>query len=200
MRHLKKGRKLGRNPNHQRALLKNLVISILMTERDEDDYDGNQPKVPGRIITTLPKAKEVRPLLEKCITIAKKAQKHIKAAEEFGTSASRHSTEWKRWRESEAWQNWNKAIAPALAARRRVMKLIGNNKEAVTILFDVVAPRFEDRNGGYTRILKLFKPRLGDAGQRAILEFVGKNDRAKRRTAQKPRIEVEENKGGTATE
>ena len=191
MRHLNKGRKLGRNPNHQRALLKNLVISILMTERDPDEFDGNKPKEPGRIITTLPKAKEVRPLLEKCITIAKKAQKHIRAAEEFGTKASRNSTEWKRWRESEAWQNWNKTIAPALAARRRVMQLIGNNKEAVSILFDVVAPRFEDRNGGYTRILKLFTPRLGDAGKRAILEFVGKNDRSKKRRAQKPEMEVE---------
>ena len=190
MRHLKKGRKLGRNPNHQRALLKNLVISILMTERDAE-FDDNKPKTPGRIITTLPKAKEVRPLLEKCITIAKKAQKHIKAAEEFETSANRNSTEWKQWRESESWQHWNKAIAPALAARRRVMKLIGNNKEAVSILFDVVAPRFEDRNGGYTRILKLFTPRLGDAGKRAILEFVGKNDRPKKRRAQKPTVEEE---------
>jgi len=187
MRHLKKGRKLGRNPNHQRALLKNLVISILMTERDAEG-DDNTPKTPGRIITTLPKAKEVRPLLEKCITIAKKAQKHIEAAKEFGTTATRQSTEWKRWRESEAWQNWNKTIAPAVAARRRVMQLIGNNKEAVSILFDVVAPRFEDRNGGYTRILRLAKPRLGDAGQRAILEFVGKNDRAKKRV-HKPRVE-----------
>ena len=188
MRHLSKGRKLGRNPHHQRALLKNLVISILMTERDAE-HDDNRPKTPGRIITTLPKAKEVRPLLEKCITIAKKAQKHIKAAEEFGTTASRNSTEWKRWRESEEWQNWNKAIAPALAARRRITQLIGNNKEAISILFNVVAPRFEDRNGGYTRILKLFKPRLGDAGQRAILEFVGKNDRSKKRRAQKPSVE-----------
>ena len=196
MRHLKKGRKLGRNPNHQRALLKNLVISILMTERDPDDYDkgpdekGKPPYVPGRIITTLPKAKEVRPLLEKCITIAKKAQRHIREAEQFETTAKRGSTEWKSWRESEQWQHWNRAIAPALAARRRVMKLIGNNKEAVAILFDVVAPRFEDRDGGYTRILKLFKPRLGDASKRAILEFVGQNDRVKKRT-QKPRVEVD---------
>ena len=186
MRHLNKGRKLGRNPNHQRALLKNLVISILMTERDAES-EKNAPKTPGRIITTLPKAKEVRPLLEKCITIAKKAQKHLQAAEEFATAAARYSTEWKRWRESETWQNWNKAMAPAIAARRRVLKLIGN-KEAVSILFDVVAPRFEDRDGGYTRILKLYKPRLGDAGQRAILEFVGNNDRTNKRS-QKPRVE-----------
>jgi large subunit ribosomal protein L17 len=188
MRHLSKGRKLGRNPNHQRALLKNLVVSILITERDADEHDENKPKVKGRIVTTLPKAKEVRPLLEKCITIAKKAQKHIQAAKEFETTASRNSTEWKKWRESETWQNWNKTIAPALAARRRVMQLIGNNHEAVSILFDVIAPRFEDRNGGYTRILKLFKPRLGDAGKRAIIEFVGKNDRKQKRT-QKPSVE-----------
>ncbi|GHT16053.1 50S ribosomal protein L17 [Planctomycetales bacterium] len=182
MRHLNKGRKLGRNPSHQRALLKNLIISILMTERDAE-HDDNAPKTKGRIVTTLPKAKEVRPLLEKCITIAKNAQKHIAASAEFETKAARNSTEWKQWRESEKWQQWNKAISPVLAARRRVMQLIGNNKEAVQILFDVVAPRFVDRNGGYTRILKLFKPRLGDAGKQAIIEFVGKNDRTAKRSA-----------------
>lgn len=177
MRHMNKGRKLGRNPNHQRALLRNLVVAILMTE--SQDNDDNTPKVPGRIITTMPKAKEVRPLLEKCITIAKKAQKHQQAANLLEVNASRGTTEWKNWRESDKWQEWNKAIAPALTARRRVLQLIGN-KEAVKILFDVVAPRFEDRPGGYTRILRLYKPRLGDAGQRVILEFVGKNDRTKK--------------------
>ena len=182
-----KGRKLGRNPNHQRALLRNLIVSILMTERDAEG-DENAPKTPGRIVTTLPKAKEVRPLLEKCITIAKKAQKHLRAAEKLQAKAERGTTEWKKWRESESWQEWNKAMAPALAARRRALQIIGN-KEAVKILFDTVAPRFEDRNGGYTRILKLFKPRLGDAGQRAILEFVGKNDRVKARS-QRPKVEA----------
>ncbi|MDR0521927.1 MAG: 50S ribosomal protein L17 [Planctomycetaceae bacterium] len=187
MRHLNKGRKLGRNPNHQRALLKNLVVSILMTERDAE-VDTNKPAVPGRIVTTLPKAKEVRPLLEKCITVAKNARKHIAAAGEFATSAKRGSAEWKKWRESQQWQDWNKAMAPAVAARRRITQLIGNHKEAISILFDVVAPRFENRSGGYTRILKLFKPRLGDAGKRAILEFVGSNDRVKQHS-QKPQVE-----------
>lgn len=189
MRHMKKGRKLGRNPNHQRALLKNLIVSILMTEREDAAEDDNTPKEPGRIITTLPKAKEVRPLLEKCVTVAKNAQKHLDAAKEFESGAERGSSEWKKWRESERWQEWNKAIAPALAARRRALQLIGN-KEAVRILFDVVAPRFTDRNGGYTRILKLFDRRLGDAGKRAILEFVGKNDRVKSRTS-RPKVAVE---------
>jgi large subunit ribosomal protein L17 len=179
MRHLKKGRKLGRNPSHQRALLKNLIIAILKTETDDIEGIKNAAKNPGRIITTLPKAKEVRPLLEKCVTIAKKAQVHLRAAKELEITAERGTQEWRNWRESEIWQKWNHAMAPALAARRRLLKLIGN-KDAVRILFDIVAPRFEDRNGGYTRILKLFAKRVGDAGQRAILEFVGKNNRITR--------------------
>ena len=63
------------------------------------------------------------------------------------------------------------------------------NKEAVEILFAHIAPRFMERPGGYTRILKLSKPRLGDNGKRAILEFVGKNDRAAKK-ASKPSFET----------
>jgi large subunit ribosomal protein L17 len=51
------------------------------------------------------------------------------------------------------------------------------DKQAVQLLFEEIAPRFADRTGGYTRVLKLAKPRLGDAGPRAILEFVGVHDR-----------------------
>jgi large subunit ribosomal protein L17 len=53
-----------------------------------------------------------------------------------------------------------------------VIQLLGD-KQAARILFERVAPRFVDRPGGYTRILKLATPRLGDAGPRAIIEFVG---------------------------
>lgn len=59
-----------------------------------------------------------------------------------------------------------------MTARRRVTTLLGD-KQAARILFEKVAPRFADRPGGYTRILKLATPRLGDAGARAMLEFVG---------------------------
>ncbi|HBT77788.1 MAG TPA: 50S ribosomal protein L17 [Planctomycetaceae bacterium] len=193
MRHRTKGRILGRNPNHQRALLRNLVISLVMTERAhvmserQLELDENKPKYPGRIITTLEKAKEVRPLVEKCVTLARKAQKHLRDAAEFGTSAERGSSQWKQWRQSEQWAKWNQAMGPALALRRRAIKLIGD-RTAVRILFEVLGPRFEDRQGGYTRILKLAKPRLGDAGRRAILEFVGKHDRV-RAKAEKPVVE-----------
>ena len=59
---------------------------------------------------------------------------------------------------------------------RRCVTLLGN-KEAVQILFDEIAPRFADRPGGYTRVIRLAQPRLGDSGQQAILEFVGVRDR-----------------------
>ena len=58
--------------------------------------------------------------------------------------------------------------------------LLGN-KQAAKFCFEVVAPRFADRPGGYTRILRLAKPRLGDAGTRAILEFVGVRDRVSKK-------------------
>ena len=178
MRHRKSGRKLGRNPNHQRALLKSLASALFLTEKPDEMYAStdSRPKRPGRIVTTLPKAKEVRPLVEKCITIARKAQKHIREAASLKTNAERGSDQWRQWRNGEQWQKWNKAIAPAVAMRRRIIQLTGS-KEAATVLFDVIGPRFENRNGGYTRILKLATPRLGDAGARAILEFVGQNDR-----------------------
>ena len=64
MRHRRKGRTLGRCPSHQRALLRNLASALILTERDAEDED-NRPKVKGRIITTLQKAKEVRPLVER---------------------------------------------------------------------------------------------------------------------------------------
>jgi len=172
MRHRRKGRVLGRSPSHQRALLRNLAAALMLTERKTDADEVGAPKVSGRIVTTLAKAKEVRPLVERCVTIAKRGLAAAERARQFGTSAARDSADWKRWRESEQWRSWAKAMAPAVAARRRVVQLLGD-KKAARIAFEHVAPRFVDRPGGYTRILKLATPRLGDAGPRAILEFVG---------------------------
>ena len=181
MRHRRRGRKLGRNPNHQRALLRSLASALFLTERDAE-LDDNKPKVKGRIITTIEKAKEVRPLVERCITIARRALPHQEAADQLEPNADRNSEQWRAWRKSERWQEWNQTIAPVVAARRRALRLLGN-KQAVRILFDEIAPRFADRDGGYTRVLRLAKPRLGDAGTRAILELVGKNDRVRRKAA-----------------
>ncbi len=189
MRHRKRGRTLGRSSSHKKAMLKNLASSLFLTERETDDLESNAPKVKGRVVTTLEKAKEVRPLVEKCVTIARRSLASQQAAETFGTNAERNSSAWKSWRQGENWQKWNAAMAPAVAARRRALQLLGD-KQAVRILFDDIAPRMADRDGGYTRILRLAKPRLGDAGTRAILEFVGKNDRVTVKS-EKPAFEDE---------
>jgi large subunit ribosomal protein L17 len=183
MRHRKRGRVLGRAPSHRKAMLKNLASALFLTERDAED-DENKPEIQGRIVTTVAKAKEVRPLVEKCVTIACKALHHVDASREHGTDAPRNSDKWKEWRKSDRWHKWAAAIAPAVASRRRLQQLLGD-KLAVTVLLSTVAPRFRERRGGYTRVVKLAKPRLGDAGPRAILEFVGVRDRKVAR-AEKP--------------
>jgi len=186
MRHRRKGRVLGRSPSHQRALLRNLAAALMLTEREAEAGEVGAPKVAGRIVTTVAKAKEVRPLVERCITIAKHGLVAIEKAREFGTTADRDSAEWKQWRQSDRWRQWAHAVSPAVQARRRVVQLLGD-KQAARILFERVAPRYADRPGGYTRILKLATPRLGDAGPRAVLELVGADIAAGRAAA--PRVE-----------
>lgn len=185
MRHRRKGRVLGRSPSHQRALLRNLASALMLTEREFEADEPGAAKVRGRIVTTLAKAKEVRPLVERCVTIAKHGLAASRKAAEHGTTAQRDSAAWKQWRSGEQWRQWARAMAPAVKARRRVVQLLGD-KQAARIVFETIAPRFVDRPGGYTRILKLATPRLGDAGPRAILEFVGAEASAR---PQQPRVE-----------
>lgn len=197
MRHRRRGRKLGRNPKHQRALLRNLASSLILTERDDPDED-NAPRVKGRVVTTLHKAKEVRPLVEKCVTIARRSLPAQEEARQLGTTSERNSGAWRTWRQSEQWQQWSQAMAPVVAARRHVLRLLGN-QEAVRILFADIAPRFADRNGGYTRIVRLAQPRLGDAGVQAIIEFVGVRDRVIQRS-ERPAFDTTDSEDTTAAE
>ncbi len=113
MRHQKAGRHLNRTPSHRRALFRNQMTSLILTLKDwPDESVPGKPEVPGRIITTLAKAKELRPMIEKLITLAKKSQAHEDAAEQFATSADRNTTEWKEWRKSDRWQKWHEAQPP----------------------------------------------------------------------------------------
>ena len=116
MRHRKNGRKLNRTASHKRAMLSNMATSLLLHER---------------IVTTVPKAKELRTVVEPLITLAKKGDLH---------------------------------------ARRKALSIVAD-QEAVAKLFDELAGRFEDRQGGYTRVVKI-GPRRGDNAPMAFIELV----------------------------
>ena len=117
MRHRNAGFKLGRNTSHRRALLRNLVTSVLVEDRVE---------------TTLAKAKAVRPHVEKMITLGKKGDLH---------------------------------------SRRQALSYMMTAK-SVDRLFDTVAPRYKDRQGGYLRIVRTGFQQ-GDGAEKAFIELLG---------------------------
>lgn len=178
MRHRVAGRTLNRNASHRKAMFRNMAASLIKTLRNVEGAENN-PEVPGRITTTIPKAKELRPFIEKLITLAKKGVATEKNGAPFATKAAKNTAEWKAWRESETWSKWAQAMSPSIEARRRAFAKL-RDKDAVEILFEDLAPRFADRQGGYTRIVKLAKFRIGDATRHCFIEFVGENDRVKR--------------------
>lgn len=134
MRHLKHGYKLGRNPAHRRATLRNLVTNLIEKER---------------IHTTLRRAKAARPLAERMITLGKRDSLH---------------------------------------SRRQAAAFL-MTPNATKKLFADLAPRFADRPGGYTRIVRSGW-RIGDGAELAILEFLGtelkKKDKKRKRHAEEP--------------
>ncbi len=116
MRHNKTGRRLGRNSSHRAAMMRNMVTSLLRHEK---------------ITTTTTRAKELRKIAEKMITLGKRGDLH---------------------------------------ARRQALQVIRDRK-VVGKLFEMVAPRYKDRPGGYTRIMRLGN-RLGDNAPLCLIELV----------------------------
>jgi len=131
MRHRKDGRRLGRNSSHRRAMLKNMVTSLLLH---------------GRIRTTDTRAKEVRRLAERLITMGKKA---LPDADDAGEAAFQQRR---------------------LHYYRRILKVV-QNRELTRKILDEYAELYKERPGGYTRILKLGR-RQGDNAPISILELV----------------------------
>lgn len=136
MRHLKAGRRLGRTSAHRRAMYRNMVTSLV---------------IHGRIRTTLAKAKELRKVADRMVTLSKGvAPSAIAAANEEDAAALRV-----------------KRVHYIRRAGRTIQ-----DRQALDILFNELAERFEGRAGGYTRVLKAgFRP--GDNAPMAIVEFVG---------------------------
>ena len=123
MRHGNAHRKLNRKPEHRRAMFANMAAALIKHEQ---------------IVTTLPKAKDLRPIVEKLITLGKRGDLH---------------------------------------SRRRAISEI-RDVPMVKKLFDVLAPRYKERNGGYTRVLKAGF-RHGDNAPVAVIEFVDRDVAAK---------------------
>jgi large subunit ribosomal protein L17 len=135
MRHANRGRKLNRTHEHRAAMFANMAAALIKHEQ---------------ISTTLPKAKDLRPIVEKLVTLAKKGGLH---------------------------------------ARRQAISQIGD-EEQVAKLFAVLAERYRDRNGGYTRVLKAGF-RHGDSAPMAVIELVDRNPDEKGKDSGPPQNEGE---------
>ncbi|GAB5512002.1 MAG: 50S ribosomal protein L17 [Hyphomicrobiales bacterium] len=135
MRHAKQGRKLNRTSSHRKAMFANMATSLIIHEQ---------------IKTTLPKAKELKPIMDKLITLGKRGDLH---------------------------------------ARRQAASQL-QDQEAVRKLFDVLAARYTERPGGYTRVLKAGY-RFGDNAPVAIIELVDRDVEAKG-AGDRARVEAEE--------
>ncbi len=123
MRHKKMGRRFSRDSSHRQAMFANMAASLLRHEQ---------------IVTTLPKAKDLKRVVDKYITLGKRGD---------------------------------------MNSRRLAASRLGDD-EMVKKLFEVLAPRYKDRNGGYTRVLKAGF-RYGDSAPRAVIELVDRDESAK---------------------
>ena len=135
MRHGRSGRRLNRTSSHRKAMFTNMAASLIELEQ---------------ITTTLPKAKELRPIVEKLVTLGKRGDLH---------------------------------------ARRQAIAQVGS-AVLVKRLFDTIAPRYAERNGGYLRIMKAGF-RFGDNAALAVIEFVDRDTSAKG-AADRARTEAED--------
>jgi large subunit ribosomal protein L17 len=159
MRHLKAHRKLGRPAEHRISLLRNLATSLINSRDD-------------RIVTTLPKAKELRPFIEKAITLSRRAASlEGNESEAAGVHLRRQAASFfHAGNHGRATTTRRGQIPPPRSA----------GVSALSRLFDELGERFKERPGGYTRIIKMGR-RSGDGAELAIIELV---DNAREKEAQ----------------
>ena len=187
MRHRKHGRKLGRNASHRKALFRNMASHLIRSVRIDED-DEQKPKVPGRIVTTLAKAKELRPTWKSSSRWPCGPRSTRKTRTEFHTNRpSGTPPSGRNGAIRSSGTSWNQAIAPAVGAQAPGLLDPARSQGGRACCFNELAERFADRPGGYTRVVRLAEVRLGDAGRKAIIEFTGERDRAKWRGGAPPR-------------
>lgn len=151
MRHRKMGRTLGRKTNHRTAMFRNMAVSLF---------------THGQITTTVPKAKAVKPFVEKLITAAKQ-----------GDLAARRRVIKELGRDHLMVRGDDDENVERNAYGEIVTK--GGKRQAPRVvkhLFDEIAPRYADRDGGYTRIIKLAQHRIGDGADLCVLQLVGNEE------------------------
>lgn len=151
MRHLKAHRKLGRTSEHRTSMLRNLATSLINSRED-------------RIITTLPKAKELRPFIERAITLSRRARS---LSDEGSNVRALHL----RRQAAGFFHAGNVGLTASMGRRGQVRPERTAGVAALKRLFGELGERYQDRPGGYTRILKLGH-REGDRAELAIIELV----------------------------
>jgi len=161
MRHLKRTAKLGRTGEHRNAMLANMACSLIKAKR---------------VKTTLAKAKALRPVVEKLVTLGCRANRAIEAAatadEKEKAALTAENVHCRRLVSARLRQQARTLFKGTPKTKGKVAReKWRQNENVVHILFDKIAPQFKGRAGGYTRILKL-NQRQGDAAQLAIIEFV----------------------------
>lgn len=173
MRHRKAGYKLGRTTAHRKAMIRNLAASLFEH---------------GQVTTTVTKAKAVQPFVEKIVTKAKRGDLHARRQVIAMLGGDRRAFDWmfvpKRATDDEKQQVESMRerasaffdIPDSSEVERNRYGELRQAPRLVRHIFENVAPRFTDRAGGYTRVIKLGRHRLGDGSELALIQFVGAED------------------------
>ena len=190
MRHMRAGYRLGRTTAHRASTLRHIAAGLFEH---------------GQVVTTIPKAKAVQPMVEKIVTLAKRGDLHARRLVISKLGGDRAAFDWLYQakgasdKEKESVQKLRDHAAQffdvpeSSAVERNRYGELRKAPKLVKHIFERVAPRFRDRPGGYTRIVKLGRHRVGDGTELCVIQFVGAeegpeiggNPSSRRRTADK---------------
>lgn len=170
MRHRRAGRRLNRTAAHRQAMLRNMAASLFQH---------------GQITTTVPKAKTLQPFVERIITLAKRGDLHARRNVIAKLGRDRNAFDWLHIDKGATEEERDAVneqrdftsqffdVPESSEVERNRYGELRKSPKLVKHIFDNVAPRFKDRAGGYTRIVRLGKRRIGDGTELCVIQFVG---------------------------